>query len=80
MIIDNIKLKELLAENDMTQRDIAEKLNVTPNTIWRYCSKNYNVPIMFIYALSGILNIKYEQLIKRISISYLNIHKIDSEG
>ncbi|NQX64622.1 helix-turn-helix transcriptional regulator [Paenibacillus alba] len=59
-----IRLKEILAERDMSQRELARLMNVRPNTINRLC--NDNVTTAFFETLEHIcktLNIGLHELL-----------------
>lgn len=51
------QFKIWLLSNDLNQKTLAEKLEVTPATITNYCNKN-RFPVVFQYALKGLENEK----------------------
>ncbi len=51
--MDKKAFKIWLATNEMNQKQVAEKLELTPHTITNYCKLN-KFPALFQYALKGI--------------------------
>ena len=55
--MDKKAFKIWLATNDLNQKQLAEKLEITPHTISNYC-KLSKFPALFKYALKGVENEK----------------------
>jgi putative transcriptional regulator len=59
-----IRLKEILAERDMSQRQLAQLMNLRPNTINHLCSDNVDrVYIRTLEHICEALNISIHELI-----------------
>ena len=53
VIMDKKAFKIWLATNELNQKQLAEKLEITPHTISNYC-KLSKFPALFKYALKGV--------------------------
>ena len=60
------KLKTLLHNYEMTQKDLAERINVSPSTVSKWCSGDNNPSIDTIKDLSKIFYVPCEVLIEDI--------------
>lgn len=60
----NKKLKTLLYNHEMTQKDLAEKMSVSPSTVSKWCSGDNCPSVETIKELSGIFYTPCEVLIE----------------
>ncbi len=58
------RLKHLRKENNLTQKDMAEKLGIHPNTISMYEKGNRNIPSTMIKKISDAFNISTDYLLR----------------
>lgn len=57
------RLKECLAEKDLSQKWLSEKLEVSTVTVNMWCKNKSQPPLKKIYKISEVLNIKPSELI-----------------
>ncbi|MCO8193738.1 helix-turn-helix domain-containing protein [Anaerofustis sp. NSJ-163] len=58
------RLKNLRKENKLTQKDMAEKLGIHPNTISMYEKGNRNIPSTMIKKISDTFNVSTDYLLR----------------
>ena len=58
------RLKKLRKENKLTQKDMAEKLGIHPNTISMYEKGNRNIPSTMIKKISDTFNVSTDYLLR----------------
>lgn len=58
------RLKKLRKENKLTQKDMAEKLGIHPNTISMYEKGNRNIPSSMIKKISDTFNVSTDYLLR----------------
>lgn len=58
------RLKNLRKENKLTQKDMAEKLGIHPNTISMYEKGNRNIPSTVIKKISDTFNVSTDYLLR----------------
>lgn len=57
------RLKVILAERDITHKDLAERLGKTPNTITRICNNETQPSLLFLRDIAIELNIDIRDLL-----------------
>lgn len=74
------RLYSLLEETNTTQRELAEKVNVTEVTISRYLSGERNPRIEIINKIAKYFKVSVDYLLGRTDVKNANIHKeVDQE-
>lgn len=65
-VIDKVKinrLKVVLAEKEMSQKELAELVNKTPNTITRICNNESQPTLKFLREIALALNVDIRELL-----------------
>lgn len=57
------RIKAALAENEFTNKALAEKLGVTPETVSRWCTNNMQPPIETLYEIAKVLDVDIRELL-----------------
>lgn len=57
------RLKQVLAEKDMPQKDLAEKLNKDPQTISRICNNTHQPSLKLLREMAIVLNVDIRDLL-----------------
>lgn len=57
------RIKAVLAEKDMQQKDLAKKVGLTPNTIARICNNNSQPTLKGLYKISKALDVDIRELL-----------------
>ena len=58
------RLKVVLAEKEMSQKDLAKKVKKTPNTITRICNNESQPSLKFLREIALILDVDIRELIQ----------------
>lgn len=56
------RLKELRAKNNITQDDLAKKVNVTRQTIIAIENGKYNPSLQLAFSLAGVFKLRVEEI------------------
>ncbi len=57
------RLKVVLAELDMTHKELAERVSKTPNTITRICNNESQPTLKFLREIALVLNVDIRDLL-----------------
>lgn len=57
------RLKVVLAEKEMSQKDLAKKIKKTPNTITRICNNESQPSLKFLREIALLLDVDIRELI-----------------
>jgi len=58
-----INIKKLMQLNSMTQRELADKLNIAQNTVSRYISGSRKIDVETLVRLASIFNVSIDYLL-----------------
>jgi putative transcriptional regulator len=59
------RIKAVLAENEMTNKELAEQLRVTPETVSRWCTNDNQPPVETLYQIAKVVDVDIRELLVR---------------
>jgi len=71
------RLKELRVKHDLTQKMVAEILNISEITYTHYESEYYIIPIKYLSTLCDYFNVSLDYIFNFNNLNYVNIKKLD---
>jgi transcriptional regulator with XRE-family HTH domain len=57
------RIKAALAERSMTNKGLAEKIQVTPETVSRWCTNDNQPPIETLFEIAMVLDVDIRELL-----------------
>jgi putative transcriptional regulator len=57
------RVKAVLAENEVTNKQLAEQLGVTPETVSRWCTNDIQPAVETLYEIAKVLDVDIRELL-----------------
>ncbi|MFX1707192.1 helix-turn-helix transcriptional regulator [Chitinophaga sp. CC14] len=57
------RIKAVLAEQDVSQKELAAKLGISVNSITRYCNHSVQPPLIMLFLIAQALDVDMRELI-----------------